>query len=786
MSNTILPNPFVPTSIPGCVCWLDATDRSTLFQNTAGTTPVTGLGQQVQFIRDKSASGNNFSTINTVVTYNTGMVGTTLPSLYNAVAMSNGWTGSVTIPANSTYFHVKCLTEGNAVYFYHQGTSRLKQTWNYFNGSSFVSQWDYNGQPGPFGVTNRVNVTDVITRQDIASPCTLTGWETGNIRGPGGYSQAQVPVQTYSAITLWGGGATGWYGELIIFNTALAPSDRERVEGYLAWKWGAQAQLPSSTPYKNTPAAIITAPNILPILNTTNRLTNASFLPTSIPGCQLWLDASDINSLFQNTAGTTPVTSAGQQIQFWKDKSGNARNATSSDTAMTYNTSGIKYPSIYFTGAQATGFQVNVTVTDSTYFFVVNNSATAAASRVYNSHSGTSRSKLNYWDTIYRTRMDYNNFPGLTGPDTTSGVTLVMTRQDTVSNGLLNGWQTGTLMGSGNATPIIGETFTSFVLGTYNGGSSFPMIGYMGEVIVYNSVLTTSERQQVEGYLAWKWGVEANLPLTHPYKNSSAVFVTQANLLALLGTRSYNNTLLSGYFNPRTISGLQIWFDGADPLGTGSAPSNATTISTWADKSGNARNAPATGTPTYSAKILNGIGAPLLNGSTSYFITPSFIPSPTGIPSIFIVMRQTSYVSGNSDFFLASDYRVIDLLGQGNNYNAALTIGNSAQTPLTAINATLNPTLLSVIVTAGVGGVGYANGTYVATTGSSGGGLASSYAYYIGGGPGFIGYIYEVMMYNSSLSTAQRQQVEGYLAWKWGIQGNLPATHPFKNFPPPP
>jgi hypothetical protein len=44
----------------------------------------------------------------------------------------------------------------------------------------------------------------------------------------------------------------------------------------------------------------------------------------------------------------------------------------------------------------------------------------------------------------------------------------------------------------------------------------------------------------------------------------------------------------------------------------------------------------------------------------------------------------------------------------------------------------------------------------------------------------------ECIVYNVVLSTNQRQQVEGYLAWKWGLQGSLPANHPFKRWPPSP
>jgi len=42
--------------------------------------------------------------------------------------------------------------------------------------------------------------------------------------------------------------------------------------------------------------------------------------------------------------------------------------------------------------------------------------------------------------------------------------------------------------------------------------------GNTSEVIFFNRVLTTIESQQIEGYLAWKWGLQANLPANHPYK----------------------------------------------------------------------------------------------------------------------------------------------------------------------------------------------------------------------------------------------------------------------------
>jgi hypothetical protein len=37
----------------------------------------------------------------------------------------------------------------------------------------------------------------------------------------------------------------------------------------------------------------------------------------------------------------------------------------------------------------------------------------------------------------------------------------------------------------------------------------------------------------------------------------------------------------------------------------------------------------------------------------------------------------------------------------------------------------------------------------------------------------------ELIVYNGNLSTSQLQQLEGYLALKWGLQPNLPASHPY-------
>lgn len=44
--------------------------------------------------------------------------------------------------------------------------------------------------------------------------------------------------------------------------------------------------------------------------------------------------------------------------------------------------------------------------------------------------------------------------------------------------------------------------------------------------------------------------------------------------------------------------------------------------------------------------------------------------------------------------------------------------------------------------------------------------------------------ISEIMVIEGPLSGSDRQTIEGYLAWKWSLVGNLPSGHPFKNVSP--
>ena len=65
---------------------------------------------------------------------------------------------------------------------------------------------------------------------------------------------------------------------------------------------------------------------------------------------------------------------------------------------------------------------------------------------------------------------------------------------------------------SANATSSVTPSNTLYINGSSTGQYDSTIFG---EIIHYNVALTTPQRQAVEGYLAWKWGL--TLPTTHPY-----------------------------------------------------------------------------------------------------------------------------------------------------------------------------------------------------------------------------------------------------------------------------
>ena len=68
--------------------------------------------------------------------------------------------------------------------------------------------------------------------------------------------------------------------------------------------------------------------------------------------------------------------------------------------------------------------------------------------------------------------------------------------------------------------------FSNLTVAFRNDGNSYNDL-LMCELICYTRVMTATEIQQVEGYLATRWGLQASLPAGHPYKSTAYTGVIQ-------------------------------------------------------------------------------------------------------------------------------------------------------------------------------------------------------------------------------------------------------------------
>ena len=74
--------------------------------------------------------------------------------------------------------------------------------------------------------------------------------------------------------------------------------------------------------------------------------------------------------------------------------------------------------------------------------------------------------------------------------------------------------------GNADSTAIFGTSIGAYV--SSNSPSAFEggVVGKVGCIIVGTGVLSTENRQRLEGWAAHKYGLQVNLPNDHPYKNT--------------------------------------------------------------------------------------------------------------------------------------------------------------------------------------------------------------------------------------------------------------------------
>jgi len=102
-------------------------------------------------------------------------------------------------------------------------------------------------------------------------------------------------------------------------------------------------------------------------------------------------------------------------------------------------------------------------------------------------------------------------------------VLMTAARVSSTCNGFINGSASDTT-GTTNTTSISNSNV--FDIGSRAVGAGM-VNGDIAEILVGGATLDTNERQKIEGYLAHKYGLEANLPSDHPYKSAAPGYRVQ-------------------------------------------------------------------------------------------------------------------------------------------------------------------------------------------------------------------------------------------------------------------
>lgn len=485
------------------------------------------------------------------------------------------------------------------------------------------------------------------------------------------------------------------------------------------------------------------------------------YAPLAIPGVRVWFDAADSATLLDSIGN--PVADGGQ-VFTWVDKSGNARNAATATATKPLRRAGIKNSKdvVEFGSGGTTGMPStdDITGTDDISIFAV----------VY--------AQTNFLN--FRSFVRYQNVDGEFIVDSSVGTNgrrycLISSDNNSAavrpSNGIpLGSWSISEVLRKRNTAnglqsfrngnqvdqyttlnAALPSRTLSLGYAQYNGTE--PFVGYIAEVIIYASSLTSSQREYIEDYLSQKWAI------TNP--DPAAVS------------------------SPTSIAGCKVWFDGSDSAtlldSIGNPVAADGDIYTWVDKSGNGSNASqATATKTKRRTSVQnsldvvefGVGG-AVTGMTS-------ADSINGLDEVsVIIVAKASTTLQNYRSIVR--YQNID--GQYLSvpfYSTALFALSSADSNIALLTPRIDATLgaWNIIVATRKrnttdGLAAYKGSTFYeacngANTALPNRTLGLGYAQF-NGTEQTIGQVGEIIIYNSALTETQIYSVVKYLKAKWGI-----------------
>ena len=481
----------------------------------------------------------------------------------------------------------------------------------------------------------------------------------------------------------------------------------------------------------------------------------SGFVPTSISGNILWLDGADTSAF---TGGST-----------WTDKSGTGNhgiNGTSGASSMPSATSwGNGYNAARFVAASKNSVKTtnNTPNYNLTIFYVARiQAAVGYGFFLIDNYSGQRQLAMNSSSfpvaltTLMSSSGGYNTVASFN-----QSVPFLYT--GTLNSSTYTYYSNGTSSGTGSVT----STGTSqYYFGSANGDSGYLTMD-AAEIIIYNSVLSTTNRQTVEAYLRFKWGV----------------------------------------FKPTDYSSNVYWFDAAD---TSTITRSGTTVTAWANKgTGSMTFSSNTGTVSSGTTTKNGRNVVSFPTSSKLVSAATNLGITGNDETIFVVYQKRTNMttSGVINLMYANNPNPggnpsgFDLYYNGIAYNNDLQTNTTPYDNFwtvcggycfTASGNTPNYSpyvyqLLTLVVSQTTPGFWSFGGNNNGVGGGSGqryAGCANGYAtgsMTFNMGNSTVDWdLAEYIVYNRVLTTTEQQTVEGYLSVKWGIP--LVSGHPYAIF----
>jgi len=219
---------FLPTDISGCVGWFDASDSSTITIST-GVSDWSNRGTDAGITYAQLDTTQQPAYTNTLNALN----------VISFDGYNDEFDGALSSGLSSVSLFIVASTTDTAFNYINVGGGRYSDIAQSGSSSTALSSG--------FGTPTRYltgNTTSWTTRNDVYLALTA---------GAHIYEAIGCDLSLWTGYTL--GGVFKMLGdiaEVIFYDSSLGSTDREKVEGYLAHKWGLTAGLPVSHPYKSS------------------------------------------------------------------------------------------------------------------------------------------------------------------------------------------------------------------------------------------------------------------------------------------------------------------------------------------------------------------------------------------------------------------------------------------------------------------------------------------------------------------------------------------------------